>query len=119
LIDAVHRPDFTRKSHLAAQTGVALYRNIETRREHCTDYGQIQSGIVHFQASGDIQKHIFLSQLKSGAFFENGQQHVHPSDIESRCRSLRSSISGRAHKRLRFDEKRTNALNGGSNGYAT
>ena len=117
LFYSIHRTYLSRQSDFSRHANFRLNGCIHIGRKDCTDNRQIDSRIIHFQSSGNIQEHIFLCQLKSHPLFENSQQHIHSSQIETGCRTLRISVDCRAYQSLCLNQKWANPLNGGGNGY--
>ena len=66
--------------------------------------------VVHTQAAGDIQKHIFLLQLKAHALLQHGKQHVQPAAVEARTRSLWRAVSRRRYQRLHLYQEGAHPL---------
>ena len=56
LLNTVDRTDLSGQAHLASHTNTRLDADIQARRKDGTDYRQIDSRIIHFQTSGDIQE---------------------------------------------------------------
>ena len=73
LLDTVDRTDLSGQAHLASHTNTRLDADILARGKDGADYRQIDSRIIHFQTSGDIQENIFLDQLKTRPFLQYRQ----------------------------------------------
>ena len=73
LLNTVDRTDLSGQAYLSGHTNTRLDADIQARGKDGTDYRQIDSRIIHFQTSGDIQENIFLDQLKTRPFLQYRQ----------------------------------------------
>ena len=89
LFDAVDRTDFAAQAYFSCHTYACFNFCIHVAGKNGTDNCQVYGGIVDFQPSGNVQEHIFLSQLESDTFFKYSQQHVHTAQVESGGGTLR------------------------------
>jgi len=76
LLYSVHGTDLAGQTDLSGHADCAFDVQIEAGREDGGDDGEVDSGVVDLQASGDVQEDVFLCQFKAGSFLEDGQEHV-------------------------------------------
>ena len=109
----------TRKTHFARHAKAMVNGSIHIATEDGGNDGQVNGGVVHPKATGNVEKDILLRQLEPHALLQHGQQHVHAPGVEPRSRTLWSTIGSSAHQCLCLDEERTYPLDGAGYGYTT
>ena len=115
-LDAGDGADFTGKSHLGGERLAVVDGDIGVGGQNSGHHRKVQGGVVAADAAGDVQEHVFHVQAEAGAFFEDGQQHVHPSGVEACAGALRRAVGGGAHQSLGLDEHGALSLHGGGDG---
>ena len=113
LLDAVHGADFPAEAHFSGHARARLDGDVEARREDGGEDGEVDGGIVHAQAAGDVEEDILLDELEAGTFLEHGQQHIHAAEVETGRATLGRPVNGTADKALRFNQEGAHPFDGG------
>ena len=116
LLDAVHGADFSAEAHFPSHARARLDGDVEARREDGGEDGKVDSGVVHTQAAGDVEEDVLLDELEAGAFFQDGQEHVHAAEVETGRATLGRPVNGTADKALRFNQEGAHPFDGGGDG---
>ena len=119
MLDAAHGAYLARETYLACHAHGGLYLGVHIARKDGADDAEVDGGVVHTEASSDVEEHILLCQLEAHALLEHGKEHVHAAKVEASGRALWGAIGGSAHEGLCLDEEGTYALNGRGDGDAT
>ena len=110
--DASDRPYLTTQPHLAGHTDIARYGCVDIAGEHRGNDRQIDGWVGHSDAAGNVQENVFLCLLKADAFFQDSQQHIKPTEVETGGRALGCAVCSRRDQSLGLDKERSDAFNG-------
>ena len=118
LLDTAHRTNLTAQSHLATHAPSLFYRCIHIAAQYGCQHTQVHRWVGYSQSARDVQEHVLRHQLEAHSLLHHSQEHVQSALVETRCRTLRSSVCRRAYQCLRLYQERADALDGGTDGNA-
>lgn len=83
LCDARDGADFSAEPHFARHAHVAFDGGVDIAGKHRSNDREVDGGVGHSDAAGDIEEDVFLGQLETDAFFQHGQQHIEAAEVET------------------------------------
>ena len=89
-----------------------MRRDASNGRRDRERHGEIRTGLINSDATGDVHEHVSLGERDPGMARENGNDHRESAGIDARCDTARHREVGRRDERLDLEQEGPCSLEG-------